>query len=1617
MELTLEIFRSVQAGDPFAFRAGAQEYVLRTPLGGAETLTLVWDEELISELTLLRRPGRDPVLVQRIGERLRRFLNTTSFAQREAEILRAVQDSEPVRITFRLAAAELYSLPWELLALAPTGIQLGALPTVLLRYAWPETETAVLDEGDPAQRNEAGRLLFAWSAAGGAVPAASHLSALQRAFDAGQLAFDPERDVVPHVTPARLALALRSPARRATVVLHILCHGVRKDKSFGLSWDSGAASESQDTGPQIVDAGQLRQLLMPFAAQLRVVVLLACDGGNSGALGNQLGSVAQALHRAGIAAVVASRYPLSTAGSVRFTEVLYDSLLGGPRSLEESFLLARQRLLHDSQGLDWAALQLYARPEDGEDTRPFLLRPYRGLEPFLVRHSRFFFGRHRERTEARYKLDALRQGGKPRFLIVTGASGTGKSSVVLGGLIPDLLGQTTGDDRNEQIRLAAAELVRLLGEQPRTPTLQAAIATIREELSTLQSGQGAGAWQFTVLRPGKEPLSALHRALSEPRDRDRPLLLCVDQLEELFTHENPDDGVADEVVRQDFVKRLWALSREPNQIHCVLTLRVDFLGRCGELVLDENGLRLDRVAYANEHHVFVAQPEADQLVTAIVEPARRVGLSIAPALAQRMMSEVAGEPGALPLLSYVLDLLWQRREGRELSERCYAELGGVAGALERSADRIFLTLSEADRLVARQILVRLVSFSEGGAETRRRTPLSELREQVADPQKRLDAVLAAFVDARLLVRSEDAGQTVIEVAHEFLIRKWERLRGFLREDRQLLDQLRELKQWAVQYAQYGTLLGGAQLGYAQQLLRKHPSELGSQVTAMINASTRAQRQRRLRISAAITFVLLALGSLSVKLRTSEQQARNEQRIAEQKEIISQARLLGMHTERSIATEPDAALVYAAQAVGMYTEHSTQHALFTALLGSQSIHRFFHALPGPIRAIAISPDSRTVVAAGGEKGLFLFDVKRGALRKQLTPPITPEKRQEEFHSVAISPDGRTLAAGGSSGRLWLWSLSMLDQPAHALQISTGGLHCMEYSPDGARLAIGTKDGQVYLLDTAKQQVSAAPLQTLAARDVTAISFEPKNGRYLAVVESSGTFSVFAVATGERKLSEAEAGRGYLTSVAWSPTEHILAMAGEDHEVLLFDSKSGQRLELAKAGTRHAATITAVSFSPDGRFLTSCGLDRQLVVWDMQQRRVIDPVLLAPMGPLNSCAMSSDGRLLASGGDGLALLFDLTTHPAIHRAKNPAEVSAIAVEPEGRRALIGAPDGTLRPWDLAVAQPGLAVSVHKSAVNALSYSPDGKHVYAGFADGSVGMYSARTLEREQTFLEPGHRGAMAVAQRPGTAPGSELIAVGYADGSLGFFAVGSGQRSRPVVASRQQSVSALTWLGDGSALVSGGLDGTLRVFTSDGEPVGCPQEAVPVHAESVNSGVTSLLYSTAGQCVVSGGVDKSVRLWRPRTDDKAGPRGCLMQAGDPLGWHPNQISAMSVTLDGRLLAVGGEDTAGGAGAAVVLFDILAREALGVPIVVRGQAAVTALGFAKGPVLLRGDADTIWRFDLDTGRALGTACARAGRNLSLAEWRRTLGSRPYCRTCPDFASGAGAPADAPPCTSPIP
>lgn len=482
-EFVLEFARAEQTGDPFGFRFQPQRYLLRTGGGGFESAEFPWSPELLRDLSELRLTSGDPAVVQRVGETLRRFLEPLGLAQKEEALLTAERSGQPLTWTFRSAAAELYALPWELMTLRSTGQHIGSLPGFLLRYEWPETRTT---PEQPSPRREDGRILCAWSAAAGSVPANEHIKAIAAACHAASLPFNPNTDVLPHVSSGRLIAALEAARSQGqpVAVLHLLCHGGAAGSTFGLVLNGETPGESV-----VVDAGRLRQLLAPFADMVRLVVLSACDSGNSGALGNHLGSVAQALHRAGFAHVIASRYPLSIPGSIQLTETLYRELLPGSQPLEAALRRSRDRLARDAAHRDWASLQLYARSADGSDSRPVIFRPFRGLLAFEPQHGRYFFGRDREIAEVTAALDSLVAANKPRLLLVAGASGSGKSSLVLAGAAPQLLRAAGGT-------LALAQM-----------------------------------------KPGAEPQKALDSALTAQGGRSDTAgtLLVVDQLEELGT--------------------------------------------------------------------------------------------------------------------------------------------------------------------------------------------------------------------------------------------------------------------------------------------------------------------------------------------------------------------------------------------------------------------------------------------------------------------------------------------------------------------------------------------------------------------------------------------------------------------------------------------------------------------------------------------------------------------------------------------------------------------------------------------------------------------------------------------------------------------------------------------------------------------------------------------------------------------------------------------------------------------------------------------------------------------------------------------------------------------------
>ncbi|MFH9733211.1 helix-turn-helix domain-containing protein [Streptomyces sp. NPDC017260] len=392
-----------------------------------------------------------------------------------------------------------------------------------------------------------------------------------------------------------------------------------------------------------------------------------------------------------------------------------------------------------------------------------------------------------------------------RFVALVGASGSGKSSILRAGLIPAL-------------------------RDPEAPG--PAPAVIR------------------ICTPGSDPDSTLIPLLA-PADAAGDTLLIIDQFEELFTLQD------DRSLQNRLIDRLLTACTT-DRLRVLIAVRADFFGHCA----GHPGL----ACVINQTHLLTAAMTRTQLRAAVTQPAAAAGLVVERTLTDRILADVATEPGSLPLMSHALLEVWRRRSGKTLTLAAYEAIDGVHGAIAHTAEAVFADLSETEADLARTMLLRLISPSHDGADTRRPVSRSEF---VAD--ERRTAVFERLVAARLLAVDADT----VELAHEALITAWPRLHHWVTSERDRLHEHRRLTEaastWEALDRDGGALYRGVLLVVAREYFLaaggQPVDELNNSEKAFLLASVHAHEAERKEATRAARRVQL-LSFLLVVLTTS-----------------------------------------------------------------------------------------------------------------------------------------------------------------------------------------------------------------------------------------------------------------------------------------------------------------------------------------------------------------------------------------------------------------------------------------------------------------------------------------------------------------------------------------------------------------------------------------------------------------------------------------------------------------------------------------------------------------------------------------------------------------------------
>lgn len=693
------------------------------------------------------------------------------------------------------------------------------------------------------------------------------------------------------------------------------------------------------------------------------------------------------------------------------------------------------RELRRSVGVDVVAASEVVEPAPEE-----IRNPYKGLRAFGEDDAADFFGR------ATLIDELIEQVTTHRLVTVVGPSGSGKSSVVRAGLLPALRARPDcGGWLTTDMFPGSFPFEELESALSRVAT-----STPARMLSELTQPDG-------LLRVSKQIL---------PGD-ECTLLLFIDQFEELFS------TVRSEEARRCFLDNLISVANdESNRVRVVMTIRADFLDR--------------PLGYADFAEaiaggiVTVGPPTRDGLAQAVSAPARAVGLELETGLVSRIIGDVEGQPGALPLLQYALTEMFTNRDSSMLTIAGYVAAGGVAGALGRRAEELYEGLTPSGKQAAREIFLRLVSVDEMGVVTRRRSRQSELVSLTVDPGG-LETVLAAFSRFRLLTFDRDPvtrGPTV-EVAHEALLAEWPRLSDWIEGARESLMMARRVrestKEWLDATEDPSYLLRGSRLHDVEEWASQSTVVLTGDETRYISASSaqreadvRATRRRRRRTIAALAAGLVLVSALGAIAYLQRGVARREALQARVRELAAASR--GQLDENR-----ELALLIAAEAfdlavdAGIEPNSEAASALAQAISDWRLVSRF---PAGPLATPTASPNGSllAIASATSEADVNIFDAE-GPLVGTLRGPDDPSL---EAWETMFSPDGDSVVVLYAATVEYAFrpvpdgepDLQIFDLATMSSVVSVDtehGWYYGSYSPNGDTLAL-TFDNEIRILSS-------------------------------------------------------------------------------------------------------------------------------------------------------------------------------------------------------------------------------------------------------------------------------------------------------------------------------------------------------------------------------------------------------------------------------------------------------------------------------------------------------------------------------------------------------------------------
>jgi len=1025
--------------------------------------------------------------------------------------------------------------------------------------------------------------------------------------------------------------------------------------------------------------------------------------------------------------------------------------------------------------------------------------PYRGLFAFQEEHEKFFFGRE---AFTKQLVEAVQQ--EP-LVTILGPSGSGKSSVVFAGLIPQLKRQ--GNWRIASFRPKA---------RPFHALATALIPLLEPQLQSGMKQMQATRKLTDELRNETDALRDVIELITKEASSSR-LLLVVDQFEELYT-------LCTEEERQSFLKQLLEVVNAAKQrilnFAVVLTLRADFLG----YALSDRSF----ADFIRDGDQMVGPMNRQELEEAIIKPATMLGVVFEKGLTKRLLDDVENEPGQLPLLEFALTQLWEKQHNAQITNFAYdeikvkngnVEIRGVKAALAQYAEDVYKHFNEGEKERIRQIFIQLVHPGEGISDSRRLATRSEIREENW-------LLVRNLADRRLVItnnrqRINSKGKTVeeetVELVHEALIKGWSRFQDWLAKDREFRiwqEQTRSLmRQWNDASQDENALLQGVVLSTSEYWLKERPKEISSDGQYFIKRSIQVRDRKRRRtiyvlIGFSIIVTLLAAGfgvsaigqaneKINAQTALSQSKFALNQRLDALTQIIKAVKELQTLQRFGVANSD--------------TQMQVAGALPELVYGVRERNRF-DGHSKKVEGVSFSPDGKLIASASEDQTIKIWN-QHGLLLK------TVPGHKTWVNKISFSPDGKLIATASSDKTVKLWHLECIPQKGDScLQVNVTLLKTLDKTHNGH------------------------------SERVTDVSFSP-DGNSLVTASQDSTIKIWSrdgvlqntisVQTNISNKSDNSESNGFW-GVAFSPDGTVIAAAHEDKTVKLFN-KEGTLLQTFKG---HTNRVRSVSFSPDSRLIASGSDDNTAIIWQRDGKLLKS--LEGHKSHVNRVKFSPDNKLIATVSDGDSenvklWAIDGTLLTTFNGHKD--RVKDVSFSPDGKILATASWDNTIRLWNLVGLFPK-TLEGHKYRVMDVAWSPDGQTIATASWDKTV-----RFWNHDGAFLNTLKHSDQ--VNGVSFSPDDQLIATVGSGGILNIW-----RRDRTLLKSLKEHtdyIRAVAWSPDSQILatVGGEKDRTAKIWSREGQLL----KTLQGHTD----GVYGVSFSPDGKIIATSSKDNTVKLW--------------------------------------------------------------------------------------------------------------------------------------------------------------